>query len=122
VGNALFWLVWFEVLAILGSVSRERPPEPGSLPNRTRLLSLAGLFALAIVGREHHSILIWVAWFLGLALLLAMEARSGALRPKSSLLDHPTTGAAPLSGPRRIVAVFTLVAFVLLFMWRPFSM
>jgi membrane-associated protease RseP (regulator of RpoE activity) len=121
VHNALFWLVWFEVLAILGALSAAHPPEPGSLSVRDRALGIVGLLVLAGVGREKHSLLLWGGWFVGLALLLAMEARSGALR-KTSLLDHPPTGAAKLTPGRAAVAILTLVAFALLFMPQPISM
>lgn len=120
-GNALFWLVWFEVLAILGTISRDRPPEPDALPIRTRIFSLVGLLVLASIGRDRHSAVLWIAWFVGLGFLLAMEVRSGALR-RTSLLDHPPTGAAPLDKGRALVAVLTLIAFVLLFMPTPISM
>jgi membrane-associated protease RseP (regulator of RpoE activity) len=121
VHNALFWLVWFEVLAVLGSLSGAREREPGSLSVRDRLLAIVGLLVVAGFGREKHSPMLWGAWFIGLAFLLAMEVRSGALR-KTSLLDHPPTGAAPLGAGRAAVAILTLVVFVLLFMPQPISM
>jgi hypothetical protein len=51
-----------------------------------------------------------------------MEARAGALRADSTLLDHPATSAQPLSLGRAAVAVLTLAFFALLFMPAPFSM
>ena len=124
VGNGMFWLVWFEMLAILGSLSsarRDGGPEAGTLTVRTRLVAMLGLVVLASVGREHESPLLWIVWFLGLGLLLAMEVRGGALR-KTTLLDHPPTGRAPLGVGRAAVAILTLLFFVLLFMPRPISM
>jgi len=44
------------------------------------------------------------------------------VRADSRLLDHPPTGAQPLSPSRVIVAVVTLVFFVLLFMPAPISL
>ena len=93
VGNSLFWLLWFEVLAILGALSSRDPGERPRgdrepLPTRTRAYSLVGLLVLASVGRDKSSPLLWIAWFAGLGLLLAMEARTGVLRAHP-LLDHP---------------------------------
>jgi hypothetical protein len=50
-----------------------------------------------------------------------MEVKGGSLRP-NNLLDHPSTGAEPLDGRRKAVAILTLVFFVLLFMPEPISM
>jgi hypothetical protein len=50
-----------------------------------------------------------------------MEARWGALRSSSTLLDHPATGAEPLRPGRAVVAAATLALFVLLFMPTPIS-
>ena len=123
VGNSLFWLVWFEMLAILGALGKRSSDRDGEheLDSRTRAFSLVGLIVLATYGREHWSPLLWIAWFAGLGLLLAMERRGGSLRP-SSLLDHPPTGAAPLGKGRAAIAIFTLLLFALLFMPTPMSM
>ncbi len=124
VGNALFWLVWFEMLAVLGALSSAHPktPEPGTLTVRTRLAAMVGLLALASYGREHPAPFLWFAWFVGLGLLLAMEVRGGALRRETTLLDHPPTGSAPLDAWRAAIAIVTLLFFVLLFMPQPISM
>jgi hypothetical protein len=124
VGNSIFWLVWFEMLAVLGTLAkarREDKPDPHALGARARIFATLGLLVLASVGREHPSVPLWLAWFAGLGLLLAMERRGGALRP-SSLLDHPPTAAAPLRLGRAVVAIFTLVVFACLFMPTPISM
>lgn len=124
VGNSLFWFLWFEVLAILGTLtSRSQSPDGAraaqeGLPIRTRATALAGLLVVASIGGEHDSLLLWAAWFVGLGLLLAMEARSGVLRAHK-LLDHPPTGSAPLDPVRTAVAVVTLAFFALLFMPTP---
>ncbi len=122
-GNSLFWLVWFEVLAILGALASKGPSraEAATLSIRTRALATLGLAVLASVGRDHPSPFVWIAWFGGLAALIVMEAKWGALRP-STLLDHPATGAAPLDNVRRAIAVVTLLFFVLLFMPTPMAM
>ena len=58
----------------------------------------------------------------GLGVLLAMEARWGALRASSTLLDHPPTGAQPLGAGRALLAIITLAFFVLLFMPTPIGL
>jgi membrane-associated protease RseP (regulator of RpoE activity) len=124
VGNSLFWLVWFEVLAILGSLAArgsEQPPDATAIPVRTRLVATLGLALLAGVGRQHSSPILWIGWFAALGVLLAMEVRGGVLRPHS-LVDHPATGAAPLGKVRATIAIVTLLFFVALFMPTPMSM
>jgi membrane-associated protease RseP (regulator of RpoE activity) len=125
VNDSLFWLVWFEVLAVLGSVSGPpRGSEGGVRPlgTRTRLFATVGLALLAGVLRDSASAIVWIAWFAGLGLLIAMEARWGVLRESSTLLDHPPTGARPLALGRAVIAVVTLALFALLFMPTPISM
>ena len=121
--NALFWLVWFNVLAILGSLSRPRDKDPkaGTLTIRTRLVSLAGLVFVASLARDNRSPLLPLAFFIGLGLLIAMEVRGGTLR-SHGMLDHPPTAAQPLDAVRTAIAVLTLAIFALLFMPEPFSM
>ncbi len=125
VENSLFWLVWFEVLAILGTLTTtgEVPAEPseGQLTLRTRAFATVGLVLLASLLRERTSVLVWAAWFGGLAVLLTMEVRWGVLRPASGLLNHPATGTLPLTRGRAVIAVVTLVFFALLFMPTPFA-
>lgn len=120
VQNSLFWLVWFEVLPILGTFStRGGPDKLGIAP---RAVATLGLALLAGFFHDRTSVLLWVAWFAGLAVLLVMEARWGALRSQSTVLDHPPTGPEPLRAGRVVVAVLTLAFFVLLFMPTPISM
>ncbi len=124
VENSIVWLIWFEVLAILGSVAARsmpnRKPDPEALGNRTRIFAIASLCTLMVLGEQYHRTVIWVAWGLVLVLTLAMERRSGVLRPHD-LLDHPPTGAAPLDRKRQLVAIVTLAMFALLFMPTPFE-
>ncbi|MGH7293876.1 MAG: hypothetical protein ACRELB_03030, partial [Polyangiaceae bacterium] len=120
VQNSLFWLVWFEVLAVIGSVSS--PNGGDRLGIRTRAIATLGLAILAGVMHDRTSALVWVAWFVGLGVLLTMEVRWGALRKDTVLLDHPPTGTQRLGAGRAAVAVFTLLLFLLLFMPTPFSL
>ncbi len=124
IANGLFWLVWFQVLGILGTLNargRGDAPKPESLTLRTRVVATLGLVVVASVARDSRSPVLPLAFFAGLGLLLAMEARGGVLR-RHDLLDHPSTGREPLDRGRAVVAVLTLVAFALLFMPEPFSM
>jgi membrane-associated protease RseP (regulator of RpoE activity) len=123
VNNSLFWLLWFEVLAILGSVSTQAAAkEPDRLGVRTRLFAIANLIVMAFLFRDASSKMAWAAWFGGLAVLIVMEARWGALRPTSGVLDHPSTGEQRLSWGRAAIAVVTLAFFALLFMPTPIAM
>ncbi len=122
--NSLFWLVWFQVLAILGTLAargRGEDAKPETLTIRTRLAATLGLVVIASVARDHRSMLLPLAFFVGLGLLVAMEVKGGVLK-KHDLLDHPPTSSDPLDVGRRAVAILTLVIFVLLFMPEPFSM
>lgn len=127
VGNSLWWLIWFEVLAVLGTMASRgqdhvapTEEESGAVTTRTRIVSILGLVLLATLGRAYGKPIIWIAWFVNVGILLAMEVRGGALR-RHHLMDHPHTGAAPLDGARKAVAIFTLAMFVLLFMPTPFE-
>jgi Peptidase family M50 len=125
VGSSLFWLVWFEVLAVLGTFSQPRRPreDPVSpLDLRTRGFATLGLALLAGMLQEKSSLTPWVAWFLGLGVLLTMEARWGALRASSTLLDHPPTGEKRLGRGRAVLAIITLALFGLLFMPTPIGL
>jgi hypothetical protein len=129
VNSSLFWLVWFEVLAVLGSLSQARrtadePDEGRSSPLdlRTRAVATLGLALLAGLLQERSSPAPWVAWFVGLGVLLTMETRWGALRASSTAVDHPPTGATPLGRGRAALAIVTLALFVLLFMPTPIGL
>jgi membrane-associated protease RseP (regulator of RpoE activity) len=125
VGNSIVWLVWFEVLAILGTFASKSMPnrehDASAVGTRTRIFAIASLVALAMIGEQYNRPIIWAAWCVLLVLTLAMERRSGVLRPHD-LLDHPPTGAAPLGAGRKAIAILTLAMFVLLFMPTPFEL
>jgi membrane-associated protease RseP (regulator of RpoE activity) len=126
VNDAIFWLVWFEILAVLGSLAgraRRRPRAAGAPPLAlgTRVFGTLGLVLIAGALRDRSSPFAWATWFAGLAVLLVMEARWGALGPATDLTDHPETGPEPLGPVRAVVAVVTLAFFVALFMPTPMS-
>jgi membrane-associated protease RseP (regulator of RpoE activity) len=129
VNSSLFWLVWFELLAVLGTLSQPRAMREDrggdgdrpSLDLRTRGIATLGLAVVAGVLQDKSPAL-WAAWFLGLGVLIAMEVRFGALRPGSTVLDHPPTGEQPLGRGRALIAILTLAFFVLLFMPTPIGL
>lgn len=129
VNSSLFWLVWFEVLAVLGTFSQpggvrrtRETADDSPLDLRTRGFATLGLAVLAGVFEDKSSPVLWGAWFLGLGVLLAMEARWGVLRPTTTLLDHPPTGDQPLGRGRKVLAIVTLAFFALLFMPTPIGL
>jgi membrane-associated protease RseP (regulator of RpoE activity) len=119
VQSSLFWFVWFEVLAILGTFSARGSED--RLGARTRVFATLGLVLIASALHDKSSPVAWGAWFVGLAVLLVMEARWGALRSSSTLLEHPPTGAQPLQAGRVAIAILTLAFFAALFMPAPFT-
>lgn len=133
ISNAIFWLVWFQVLAVLGSLASRGQPRSesdaedgkdsaaGLLTIRTRVAATAGLVVLASLARDHSSWPLVGSFFAGLGLLVAMDIKGGVLR-NHDLLDHPPTGTVPLDAGRKLVAIVTLVLFMLLFMPEPFSL
>jgi membrane-associated protease RseP (regulator of RpoE activity) len=121
VNNSLFWVLWFEVLAVIGQITTPTPEEDSArLSVATRLVMTLGLMVTASLLLRHDSFFLWAALGVALVLLVAMEARWGALRPGNTLLDNPPTGDERLSPVRTAVAVVTLAFFVLLFMPTPF--
>lgn len=122
VANSIFWLFWFELLAVLGHLSNPSDDEPaaGVLSIRARIAATVGLVVVAALARDHRSPLLPITFFLGLGALLFMEAKGGVLQ-KHALFDHPPTANAPLDKGRAVVAALTLAIFVLLFMPEPFS-
>src|SRR5580658_2959976 len=123
VQNSISWLVLFEVLAVLGSMTtakRRGNAADERVGVSTRAFATLGLVFLAELLGERSSVVGWSAWFAGLAVLLTMEAKWGVLRPSSAALDHPPTSDAPLDRVRVAVAVLTLAFFILLFMPTPF--
>lgn len=128
VNDSIFWLIWFEILGVLGAVTQHHPSSSGaegepteSLSPRTRVVATLLLALVAWQGRERQIPALWLAWFVGLGLLLAMDVRGGTLR-RHTLFDHPDVGTAPLGVVRFAVGVVALVMFVLLFMPAPITL
>ncbi len=125
INDALFWLVWFEVLAILGTLASRSKPDEGhpdrDLSPSTRAVGTLGLAIVAGALQEKTSVGPWAIWVCGLLVFLTMEARWGALRAGCGLLRHPDSGGAPLGRGRVAVAVLTLGLFALLFMPTPIA-
>jgi membrane-associated protease RseP (regulator of RpoE activity) len=127
VNNSLFWLVWFEMIGVLGVLAsraraeRAQEDAPEGLSIRTRVIATVALAVFAGLAREHPLPTVWITWFAGLGLLLAMEVQGGVLK-KHTLFDHPPAGNAPLGVARTVIAVVTLAFFVLLFMPTPIQM
>jgi membrane-associated protease RseP (regulator of RpoE activity) len=125
VQNSMIWLLWFEVLAILGTLASRGNPRKkertDDLGTRNRAVAILSIITLAALGDQFHRTVIWVAWAVVVSLTLAMEWQRGVLRPHD-LLDHPPTGAAPLDLKRKVIAVFTLAMFAALFMPSPFEL
>jgi membrane-associated protease RseP (regulator of RpoE activity) len=132
VNDSLFWLVWFEILGVLGTITknaatpdRGRDSDPDldgdTVGVRTRVIAVIALSVLASEGREHNQPGLWAAWFVGLAVLLAMEVRGGTLRPHT-MFDHPNVKSEGLGPVRAAVALISLAFFALLFMPTPISL
>ncbi len=105
------------MLGILGSLSSQTSDKLGV---RNRAVAVLGLTLVAGILHDRTKLLLWAAWLVGLGVLLAMEVRWGSLRRESTLVDHPPTGGERLGPGRTVVAIVTLVFFVLLFMPTPF--
>ncbi len=125
VNAALFWFVWFEVVGIIGSLTKtaavRAADDEEALSAGTRIAATVLLAVLASLGRDHAYPTLWAAWFVGLAVLLAMEVRGGTLR-HHRLFDHPDVGSEPLGMARTVIAVVTLALFVALFMPTPMAL
>jgi len=121
VGNSIFWLVWFEALAIIGAVTSRATQAPAGdrLTPRVRGFATLGLLVVASELHDRSSIALWAMWFAALGVLLCMERLWGTLRDGSTVLDHPPTSATPLNPVRVAIAIVTLALFFLLFMPTP---
>ena len=116
--NGMFWLFWFQLLAVLGTVAargRDEGPPKGFMPLGMRLGGTIGLLVLASFAREKPGPLFPGLFLLLLALMLGRDAKAGVLR-RHDLLDHPPTGLERLDVGRAAVAIITLILFVMLFM------
>ena len=122
VSHSLFFLSWFLLMPVLGLATKPPSERAKDLGIKTRIVVLLALLLTAGVGQAKSSVFFWGAWLLSVAILLVMERLRGTLR-EHTLFDHPPVvfRAAPLSTARRIVAVFTLAMYALLFMPTPMA-
>lgn len=122
VAHSLFFLSWFLLLPVLGLATKPPAERAKDLGIKTRIVVLLALLLTAGVGQEKGTVFFWGAWLFAVLILLAMERRKGTLR-EHTLFDHPPVifSAPPLSLGRKIVAVFTLTMYALLFMPTPMA-
>jgi membrane-associated protease RseP (regulator of RpoE activity) len=108
--GSLFWLVWFQMLALLSSLGDDEQ----TLDTRRRVVMVVGLL---VVGSftDGWQIAIPCVYVAG---LLVVEALFGVLRPHT-LFTHPPTEVQTLSPVRQVVAWIALGFFLLLFMPTP---
>jgi Zn-dependent protease len=125
IGDALFWLVWFLVLGALAGFTKtetdDREPTAETVSPWTRIAGALLLSVIASEGRSRTEPVLWAGWFLGLGLMLMMEARGGTLRDHT-LFDHPDVGRDDLGWGRTVIGWVTLAFFALLFMPVPFAL
>jgi Peptidase family M50 len=114
--GALFWLVWFQMLALLSSVSlpeREHEHER-ALGLRQRIAMVLGLLVTSSF-TEGWRVVIPLVYF---ALIIYLERKYGVLKPHT-LFSHAETDQPALSPLRAAIAWLTLAFFALLFMPTP---
>ena len=118
----LFWLVWFEVLAVIGTLS-SRETAATALGASARARSARwGSRSWPRSFTTSTAPLVWIAWFVGLGRAPRHGGPLGrAAQARAPCSIIPPTGAQPLGLGRTVVAVVTLLLFVLLFMPTPIS-
>jgi membrane-associated protease RseP (regulator of RpoE activity) len=119
VQGSLFWLTWFQMLALLGTLSRKDRKEQ-VIPPRWRIGLTAALVVLPGLAHGRFAFAYWLAFGGVVVVLLVLERRRGVFR-RHGLFDHPPTSPERLDVARTVVAVVTLLLFVALFMPTPFA-
>lgn len=121
--NSLFWFMWFQIVAVLGALSK--PPRERkhmtALSPRTRVTGALGIAILAGIGQETVRPFFWVGWLVAVLGFVVMDVRAG-LFTNHGVFDHPPTGTEPLGPRRKLIAIVTLLFFVALFMPSPIVM
>jgi membrane-associated protease RseP (regulator of RpoE activity) len=112
--GALFWLVWFQMLALLSSVSLPESEHERVLGLRQRIAMVLGLL-VASSFTEGWRVAIPLVYF---ALIVYLERKYGVLKPHT-LFNHSETDQPALSTVRTAIAWLTLAFFALLFMPTP---
>ena len=122
VEGSLFWLTWFQMLAILGTISRKDRGAPVISPG-VRIAVTAALVTLPGFAKAGgaKAIAAWVGFALAVCVMVVLERTRGVFRPHG-LFDHPEVSDERLDRVRTVIAVVTLLLFVALFMPTPFSM
>ncbi len=115
-----FWMTWFQMLAVIGTISRQERTER-YLALRIRLALTVGLIALPEMATGAFAWAVWAAFGGVLIAMIWLEITRGAFR-KHNLLNHPEVSDERLDPVRSVVAVVTLLFLVALFMPTPFSM
>jgi membrane-associated protease RseP (regulator of RpoE activity) len=118
--GTLFWFAWFQMLAILGTISRKNRDET-IVPIRLRIALTAAVIVLPAIAVGRLAKIAWPIFALVFVAFVVIERRRGVFQ-KHGLFDHPPTSDEPLGWGRRVVAVITLLFFAALFMPTPFSM
>jgi len=130
-GSAMFWLVWFQILAILGTLSSRDEGGPRRISVGHRVIATLVLVFSASMLRTRDDMPLfvvklgvwpaYVVWFQLLFVGIYVELSRGVFRDPG-LLAHPRTSEEPLDGARKLVAIVTLAFFVGLFMPTPIAM
>lgn len=123
VRGSLFWLSWFQMLAILGTLSRKDRRAP-VIPLGTRIALTAALVmfpSFAETDSFPKAVLAWVGFLVSLGVMIWLEWTRGVFRPHA-LFDHPEVSDDRLDPVRVVIAVVSLLFFVALFMPTPFPM
>jgi membrane-associated protease RseP (regulator of RpoE activity) len=117
ISASLFWFAWFQMLALLSSLSA---PDEGLSPRTRGSLTLA-VVILAGVAQKAKSPWLWALFVALVLFVVGLESLRGSLQSRD-LLEHPPTNTEPLGWPRTLIAILTLTFFVLLFMPTPMTL
>jgi membrane-associated protease RseP (regulator of RpoE activity) len=118
--GTLFWFAWFQMLALLGTISRKNKDEI-VVPVRLRIALTAALIVLPAIAVGRMAKIAWPLFAIAFVGFAIIERRRGVFK-MHGLFDHPPTSAEPLGWGRRVIAIVTLLLFLALFMPTPFSM
>jgi membrane-associated protease RseP (regulator of RpoE activity) len=120
--GSLFWLSWFQMLAILGTLSR-KDRRAAVVSPMVRIALTVALVVLPGYGKEGgpKGALAWTGFAVAIVWMIWLERTRGVFK-KHGLFDHPEVSDEKLDGVRSAIAILCLVLFAALFMPAPFSM